>query len=108
MAGTENDTMSKVLHSNQFDHIGKAEQLQRISRELKIWMRLEHECVLPLYGISFDFGSFPAMVCPWIEGGTLSKYLEHHEELPLHTRLQLVSVYHHFRDAFFGLIRVNS
>ncbi|KAF8437649.1 kinase-like domain-containing protein [Boletus edulis BED1] len=72
---------------------------QRISRELKVWVRLEHECVLPLYGISFDFGKFPAMVCPWLEGGTLSKYLERHEVLQLHTRLELVreilsSVFH--------------
>jgi len=54
-------------------------------------VKLEHECVLPLYGISFDFGRFPAMVCPWLEGGTLSQYLERHETLPLHTRLQLLS-----------------
>lgn len=56
-----------------------------------VWVRLEHECVLPLYGISFDFGKCPAMVCPWLEGGTISKYLDHHEGLQLHTRLQLVS-----------------
>lgn len=64
---------------------------QIICRELKVWVKLEHECVLPLYGISFDFGRFPAMVCPWLEGGTLGKYIESHEDLPLHTRLQLVS-----------------
>ncbi|KAF8552980.1 kinase-like protein [Imleria badia] len=64
---------------------------KRIYRELKVWAKLEHECVLPLYGISFGFGKFPAMVCPWLEGGTLSKYLEHHEGVQLHTRLQLLS-----------------
>lgn len=56
--------------------------------------------MLPLYGITFDFGKFPAMVCPWLEGGTLSGYLEKHKGLQLPTRLQLVSgiffsVFHH-------------
>ncbi|KAI9570700.1 kinase-like domain-containing protein [Boletus coccyginus] len=80
----------KVMRTNPTGGQTETES-KRISRELKVWVRLEHECVLPLYGISYDFGKFPAMVCPWLEGGTLSKYLEHHEGLQLHTRLQLLS-----------------
>ncbi|KAN0073841.1 Protein kinase-like domain containing protein [Tylopilus felleus] len=80
----------KVLRTNLTGGQKETES-KRISRELKVWARLEHECVLPLYGITFDFGKFPAMVCPWLEGGTLSGYLEKHKGLQLPTRLQLLS-----------------
>ncbi|KAF8554315.1 hypothetical protein OG21DRAFT_1509064 [Imleria badia] len=36
------------------------------------------------------FGRFPAMVCPWIAGGTLTSYLECHESLTIGERLTLV------------------
>lgn len=91
LAGGQYEAESKVPCLTDVILCRLAKRSQRIGRELKVWVRLEHECVLPLYGISFDFGRFPAMVCPWLEGGTLSKYLERHEGLQLHTRLQLVS-----------------
>ena len=87
----QKETESKVTFCANAIVMSIDRTIQRISRELKVWLRLEHECVLPLYGITFDFGKFPAMVCPWLEGGTLSKYLEHQEGLQLHIRLQLVS-----------------
>ncbi|KAF8548432.1 kinase-like protein [Imleria badia] len=49
---------------------------KRLRREIKVWMKLNHPNVLSLFGITSGFGPFPAMVCPWLENGTLTSYLE--------------------------------
>jgi hypothetical protein len=45
-----------------------------------VWLNLRHVNVLPLLGTTLGFGRFPAMVCPWVENGALTSYLEdrHH------------------------------
>ncbi|KIJ11882.1 hypothetical protein PAXINDRAFT_101466 [Paxillus involutus ATCC 200175] len=49
---------------------------KRLRRELRTWVNLEHTNVLPLFGTTMNFGRFPAMVCPWLENGSLTSYLE--------------------------------
>ncbi|KAH0830106.1 WD40-repeat-containing domain protein [Lanmaoa asiatica] len=49
---------------------------QRLRREIKVWLNLKHVSVLPLLGTTMGFGRFPAMVCPWVENGALTSYLE--------------------------------
>ncbi|KAG6375777.1 kinase-like domain-containing protein [Boletus reticuloceps] len=49
---------------------------KRLRREIKVWLNLRHANVLPLFGTTVGFGRFPAMVCPWVENGTLTVYLE--------------------------------
>ncbi|KAF9233542.1 kinase-like domain-containing protein, partial [Melanogaster broomeanus] len=44
--------------------------------EVHIWIRLDHPNVLKLYGITEGFARLPALVSPWVENGTLTKYLE--------------------------------
>ena len=39
-------------------------------------MKLNHTNILPLFGTTSGFGPFTAMVCPWLENGTLKSYLE--------------------------------
>ncbi|KIJ57939.1 hypothetical protein HYDPIDRAFT_120156 [Hydnomerulius pinastri MD-312] len=80
----------KVMRTNLTED-DKDRKSKKISRELKVWSRLEHENVLPLYGVTFDFGNFPAMVCPWVHDGALSGYLERHHELTSRDRIQLLS-----------------
>ena len=41
-----------------------------------MWKNLSHNNVLSLFGTTSGFGPFPAMVCPWLENGTLTSYLE--------------------------------
>ncbi|KAF8839957.1 WD40 repeat-like protein, partial [Paxillus ammoniavirescens] len=53
-----------------------AQRDKRIRRELRTWVNLEHINVLPLFGTTMNFGRFPAMVCPWLENGSLTSYLE--------------------------------
>ncbi|KIJ09448.1 hypothetical protein PAXINDRAFT_87411, partial [Paxillus involutus ATCC 200175] len=40
-----------------------------------IWIRLDHPNVLQLYGMADGFSYLPALVSPWVENGTLTKYL---------------------------------
>lgn len=52
--------------------------LQRLNRELEIWKRLSHSHVLTLLGVAHDaFGGHGyAMVCPWLENGSVSRWME--------------------------------
>ncbi|KAG1735618.1 kinase-like protein, partial [Suillus paluster] len=51
----------------------------RVRRELKIWGRLRHHSILPLWGVANDFGPYLAMICPWTNNGTLTGFLERQE-----------------------------
>ncbi|KAG2107360.1 kinase-like domain-containing protein [Suillus cothurnatus] len=54
---------------------------KKMRRELKVWGRLKHDSILPLWGVATDFGPYPAMICPWADNGTLTGYLERQESL---------------------------
>ncbi|KAG2124904.1 kinase-like protein, partial [Suillus bovinus] len=59
-------------------------------RELKVWGRLKHDSILPLWGVSNDFGHYLAMICPWAENGALTGYLTRQESSLLpHDKLSL-------------------
>ncbi|KAH7928052.1 kinase-like protein [Leucogyrophana mollusca] len=49
---------------------------QRLRRELRVWKGLRHPNIVPLLGVTSGFGPYTAMVCPWMEHGTLGHYLE--------------------------------
>ncbi|KAJ7688637.1 kinase-like domain-containing protein, partial [Mycena rosella] len=64
---------------------------QRLARELGVWKRLDHKHVLKLLGTVSDFGPYDSMVCPWLEQGSASKYMERRGDiLSMTDRLQLV------------------
>ncbi|KIJ11351.1 hypothetical protein PAXINDRAFT_101706 [Paxillus involutus ATCC 200175] len=66
--------------------------VQKFRRELKTWLNLDHINILPLFGTTTNFGQFPAMVCPWLENGSLTAYLERrYDNLTAVERLTLVS-----------------
>ncbi|KAG2147392.1 kinase-like protein, partial [Suillus bovinus] len=64
---------------------------QRLRRELIIWRKLVHDNILPLYGVALGFGPFAAMVCPWAKNGSLTTYLESHQDLVISDRFKLLS-----------------
>jgi serine/threonine protein kinase len=67
--------------------------VQRVRRETRIWMNLDHINILPLLGTTMGFGQFPAMVSPWLENGSLTSYLERRgDTLTTMERLALVGV----------------
>ena len=62
------EEISKVVHSSS----------QRLHKEILVWNMLKHENILPLFGITFDFGrnNPMGMVCPWLQNGNLNGHLE--------------------------------
>ncbi|OAX42825.1 kinase-like protein, partial [Rhizopogon vinicolor AM-OR11-026] len=61
-------------------------------RELEVWIRLRHDHVLPLYGVAHEFlPGTTAMVCPWLENGTVTNFIASHRDLNGCHRLQLIS-----------------
>ncbi|KAG2046745.1 kinase-like protein [Suillus hirtellus] len=81
---TEIEVAVKTLrmHSN-----GRKEN---VHRELAIWMRLNHENIVPLLGIASGFGpdNSISMVSVWFTNGTLTSYLARQRET-LHHRQRL-------------------
>jgi hypothetical protein len=63
------------------DEVQTQKKSKRVRRELKVWGRLKHDSILPLWGVATDFGPYPAMICPWADNGTLTGYLERQESL---------------------------
>ncbi|KAJ7688619.1 kinase-like domain-containing protein [Mycena rosella] len=52
---------------------------------------LDHKHVLKLLGTVSDFGPYDSMVCPWLEQGSVSKYMERRGDiLSMTDRLQLL------------------
>jgi len=61
------------VHGNDADRQGKSKKL---SVAIDIWLQLNHDNVIPVYGLTLGFGPLPAVVCPWMKNGTLTRYLE--------------------------------
>jgi len=66
----------KVLQTRVYDSKLEQKISKRIRREIAIWQGLKHENVLPLLGITADFGRYMSLVSPWLENGSLMQYLD--------------------------------
>jgi len=68
----------KVIRTNHESDNAHEKMNKRLHKEIQVWQTLNHENILPLYGITFGFGrnNSMGMVCPWMENGTLNYYLE--------------------------------
>ncbi|KAG2035109.1 kinase-like domain-containing protein [Suillus americanus] len=76
---------------------------QRLFREIKLWLKLEHENIVPLFGVTDGFGSLPALISPWFQNGTLTGYLQRkHKTLSYNAKFALV------RDVARGLQYLHS
>ncbi|KAG1794074.1 kinase-like domain-containing protein [Suillus subaureus] len=90
----------KALQVYAADQLGaaKTKKIKRIKRELRICANLKHPNILSVYGYTYGFGPFLAIVSPWAENGNLSDYLElKGEALTIVRRFQLL------RDIIAGL-----
>ncbi|KAJ7159609.1 hypothetical protein C8R46DRAFT_1194899, partial [Mycena filopes] len=47
---------------------------RKLRREVAVWHRLNHANIVPLLGITYDFGTSLSMVSPWLGNGTLHTY----------------------------------
>ncbi|KAG1853480.1 kinase-like domain-containing protein [Suillus subalutaceus] len=61
------------MHGSDLDREGKS---KRLSTAIEGWLGLDHENVIPIFGMTLGFGPLPALVCPWMKNGTLTRYLE--------------------------------
>lgn len=50
--------------------------IRRLSREIKLWLKLKHKNIVPLWGVADGFGPLPALVSPWLENGALTGYVQ--------------------------------
>ncbi|KAF9236048.1 kinase-like domain-containing protein, partial [Melanogaster broomeanus] len=50
--------------------------VQNLRRKIRIWLNPNHVNIVPVFGTIMGFGRLPAIVCPWLENGHLSSYLE--------------------------------
>ncbi|KAK0491854.1 hypothetical protein EDD18DRAFT_1109592 [Armillaria luteobubalina] len=41
-----------------------------------MWKKLDHQNNLPLFGVVSDFGRYDAMICPWLDNGSVTKYMD--------------------------------
>ncbi|KAG2042034.1 kinase-like domain-containing protein [Suillus americanus] len=68
-------------------------------RELEICASLKHPDILPIYGYTYGFGPFLAIVSPsWVENGNLTVYLEREG-----AALALIRRFQMLRDIIAGL-----
>ncbi|KAG1805809.1 kinase-like domain-containing protein [Suillus subaureus] len=75
----------------QGDVKDREKKSRRLCREARIWATLEDIHILPLLGLTWGFGPLPALVCPWVEHGTLYSYLElNNEDLSLGSRFHIL------------------
>ena len=73
---------------------------QDFCKEAMIWRQLNHENVLPFYGVSAEeFAPRFAMVLPWMSNGNMMAYLKIHPDV---NRVKLVSYsYEHPQRLFY-------
>ncbi|KAG2753698.1 kinase-like protein, partial [Suillus brevipes Sb2] len=66
----------------------------RIHREIRTCARLQHHNILSVYGYTYGFGLFMAIVSPWAENGNLTTYLEREDaHLTMVRRFQIIHNY---------------
>jgi serine/threonine protein kinase len=90
----------KALQVYADDQLGaaKMKKIKRIKRELRICANLNHPNILPVFGYTYGFGPFIAIVSLWAENGNLTIYLKREgANLTLVRRFQLL------RDIIAGL-----
>ncbi|KAG1734996.1 kinase-like protein [Suillus lakei] len=102
VAGSERsgNVAVKALQVYAADQLGaaKTKKIKRILRELRICAKLKHPNILPVYGYTYGFGPFIAMVSPWAENGNLTAYLEREGAI-----LTLLRRFQMLRDIIAGL-----
>ncbi|KAJ7735514.1 kinase-like domain-containing protein [Mycena metata] len=80
---------------------------KKLRREVAVWYRLDHPNVVPLLGITYDFGTSLSMVSPWLAKGTLHTYLVSGEFQLRYLRRLLADIarglsYLHSQDVIHG------
>lgn len=60
-------------------------------RESKTWRRLNHQNILPLIGLTYQFGPIPFLITPWMDEGPLTDFIyRNHSQLTMERKLIIV------------------
>jgi hypothetical protein len=78
-------------------------RLKALWREIGIWKRMRHECIVPLLGTTTHYSPV-SFVSAWMPHGTLSSYLE--VKRSLEVKYSLVG-YFSFLVPYVSLIRIS-
>ncbi|KAF8842627.1 WD40 repeat-like protein [Paxillus ammoniavirescens] len=90
--GSQIEVAVKAIRTYSADDGYDPGKTRRLNREIGVWLNLKHINILPLFGTTMGFGQFPAMVCPWLEDGPLTSYLQRRDDsLTTVERLVLVA-----------------
>ncbi|KIK35091.1 hypothetical protein CY34DRAFT_96697, partial [Suillus luteus UH-Slu-Lm8-n1] len=73
---TRNDVAVKAFRVPSRDFEDMEKLITRLRKEAFVWQKLENSHILPLYGTADGFDVVPALVCPWMEKGSLHHYLK--------------------------------
>ncbi|KAG1860395.1 hypothetical protein F4604DRAFT_1138525 [Suillus subluteus] len=75
------DVAVKTIRASKTDNEETMhKKARRVRRELKVWARLKHHSIIPLWGVANDFGPYPAMICPWADNGAITGFLERQQD----------------------------
>jgi hypothetical protein len=80
-----------VAMSSALIHFNRPLFCQRLSREIQLWLSLQHDNIVPLLGVADGFSPVPALVSPWFKNGALTGYLlREHKMLSYNRKFGLV------------------
>ncbi|KAG2060039.1 hypothetical protein BDR06DRAFT_1003093 [Suillus hirtellus] len=77
----DTDMLTIINVSNHGSHLHSADLTSPwLSREIKIWLKLEHEHTVSLWEVADGFACLPARVSTWLKNGALTRYLQREHE----------------------------
>ncbi|KAF8130165.1 kinase-like protein [Boletus edulis] len=60
-------------------------------RESRTWKKLNHRNILPLIGLTYEFGPIPSIITPWMSEGTLTGFVHrNHNQFTAERRLTIL------------------
>lgn len=66
--------------------------LQMFEREFRTWRGLSHQNILPLIGLTYQFGPIPCLITPWMDEGALTDFIHrNHSQLTVERKFVIVS-----------------
>ncbi|KAF8835294.1 kinase-like protein [Paxillus ammoniavirescens] len=67
------------------------EKSKILLREASVWAQLSHKNILPLYGVTYEFGQLPSLVSSWTSNGSLEQFLGANDHLPMPQKIDMAS-----------------
>ncbi|KIJ10816.1 hypothetical protein PAXINDRAFT_172037 [Paxillus involutus ATCC 200175] len=79
----------KTIRGHRVDE-SRPVKIKTLQDQVERWKTLVHGNILPVYGATFEFGPLPSLVCPWMDGGSLTHHLDTHPDLSPEKRHEIL------------------